>query len=412
MVESSRPAQGSRDSDQRSTVPRVRTVAFYLPQFHPIPENDSWWGAGFTEWTNVRRAKPAFSSHDHPRKSTALGEYDLRDDSVLYRQAELAAGHDIDAFCMYYYWFAGKRLLETPLDLYLDRGPDFPFCISWANENWSRRWDGKDHEVLIAQSYGDSTAAEVFADMAKYLTDPRYLRLDGRPVIVVHRVDHLPDPQRLAQTWRRLSEEAGLGSPYLIAAETRRNIDPRAMGFDAVAEFPPVGANTLGSALLRPPAGLSPHFRGRLMSYRRTAKRFMGRRAPAFRRHPGVMPGWDNSARRGMKATVYVGSSPQSYGAWLADARRREEQHEGPGLVFVNAWNEWAEGAYLEPDASSGDAYLAATRRAEAPAYPSAPMAAGVPSYGWIRSLALALAASGLNISRTVGDRVRGRNAS
>lgn len=407
MVESSRPAEDSRDPDLRAAAPRVRTVAFYLPQFHPIPENDSWWGEGFTEWTNVNRAEPAFVGHDHPRRPTALGEYDLRDESVLHRQAELAAAHDVDAFCVYYYWFAGKRLLETPLDLYLDTGPDFPFCISWANENWSRRWDGKDHEVLIAQSYDDSTAADVFADMQKYLADPRYLRLDGRRVIVVHRVDHLPDPQRLAQTWRRLSEEAGLGSLYLIAAETRRNIDPRSVGFDAVAEFPPVGANTLGSALLRPPAGLSRQFRGRLMSYRRTAKRFMARRAPSFRRHPGVMPGWDNSARRGMKATVYVGSSPQAYGAWLANARRREAQHDGGGLVFVNAWNEWAEGAYLEPDGSSADAFLSATRRADVQPSDRPAEANGMPSVGWWYSLTLAAAASGLNLIRSGRDRMR-----
>jgi lipopolysaccharide biosynthesis protein len=410
MIEDSRPARESSESERRAT-PRVRTVAFYLPQFHAIPENDRWWGEGFTEWTNVRRAEPAFAGHDHPRRATALGEYDLRDDSVLHRQAELAVAHDVDAFCMYYYWFAGKRLLETPLDLYVDRGPDFPFCISWANENWSRRWDGKDHEVLIAQSYDESTAAEVFADMERYLADPRYLRFDGRPVIVVHRVDHLPDPRRLAETWRRLSEEAGLGSPYLIAAETRRNIDPRDVGFDAVAEFPPVGANTLGSALLRPPAGLNRRFRGRLMSYRRTAKRFMQRRDASFRRHPGVMPGWDNSARRGMKATVYVGSSPQAYGAWIADARRREARHDGPGLVFVNAWNEWAEGAYLEPDASSGEAYLSATRRERVP-MPGRPTGTrGLPTVGWWYSLALAAAATALNAVRTACDWMRRRRA-
>ncbi|WP_347978091.1 glycoside hydrolase family 99-like domain-containing protein [Microbacterium sp. ProA8] len=411
MVDGSRAARESDESERQAGAPRVRTVAFYLPQFHAIPENDRWWGEGFTEWTNVRRAEPAFSGHDHPRRSTALGEYDLRDDSVLHRQAELAAAHDVDAFCMYYYWFAGKRLLETPLDLYLDRGPDFPFCISWANENWSRRWDGKDQEVLIAQSYDDSTAAEVFADMARYLADPRYLRFDGRPVIVVHRVDHLPDPRGLAQTWRRMSEAAGLGSPYLIAAETRRNIDPRDVGFDAVAEFPPVGANTLGSALLLPPAELSRQFRGRLMSYRRTAKRFMQRRDASFRRHPGVMPGWDNSARRGMKATVYVGSSPQAYGAWIADARRREARHEGPGLVFVNAWNEWAEGAYLEPDASSGQAYLSATRRGRMPPTARPAGTYGLPAIGWWYSLALAAAATGLNAVRTAGDSMRRRRA-
>jgi len=389
----------------------VRTVAFYLPQFHSIPENDRWWGEGFTEWTNVRRAQSAFDGHDHPRQAGVLGEYNLRDASVLHSQAELAAANGVDAFCIYYYWFSGKRLLESPLDDYLERGPDFPFCISWANENWSRRWDGKDHEVLIAQSYDASTAADVFADMRRYLVDPRYLRVEGRPVIVVHRVDHIPDVRRLTDTWRRLAEEAGLGPIYLVAAETRRHLDPRAVGFDAVAEFPPVGANTLGSALLVPPRGLDRAFRGRLMSYARTAERAMRRKTPQFRRHPGVMPAWDNSARRGMKGTVYVGASPELYGRWLAEARRREGEQKDARLVFVNAWNEWAEGAYLEPDATHGSAYLEATRRDWVPTGAVPPSRVGMPSLGWIRSLALSAAATGLNAVRWLRDRARSRDA-
>lgn len=400
-----------RKSNLDSPKGTSRTVAFYLPQFHPIPENDKWWGTGFTEWTNVRRARGAFVGHAHPRRAGALGEYDLRDIEVMHEQAALARQHDVDAFCMYYYWFDGKRLLETPLDAYLREGPDFPFCISWANENWSRRWDGKDHEVLIAQAYDESTAQSVFADMLRYLVDPRYLRVDGRPVILVHRIDHVPGGLQLAATWRRLSREAGLGDLYLVAAETRPHLDPRPVGFDAVAEFPPVGANTLGSALLTPPRGLSRSFRGRLMSYPRTARRYMRRRRPVFRRHPGVMPAWDNTARRSDAATVFVGASPQLYARWLAHARSTEDRFGRAGLVFVNAWNEWAEGAYLEPDALWGDAYLRATSRSHTDAGNSERLGVGLPSLPWCRSLILAAAASMLNSSRRISDWYRARRA-
>ncbi|WP_243075691.1 glycoside hydrolase family 99-like domain-containing protein [Microbacterium sp. SS28] len=397
-------AQGSGKTDMSV---RARTIAFFLPQFHTIPENDRWWGPGFTEWTNVRRARPAFSGHDHPRRAGPLGEYDLRDESVLHAQAALAVESGIDAFCIYYYWFSGKRLLEAPLDLYLKSGPDFPFCISWANENWSRRWDGKDHQVLISQEYDEGTAAEVFRDMLKYLSDPRYLRVDSRAVLVVHRVDHIPHAAKLAIAWRRIAREAGIGELYLIAAETRRHIDPRPVGFDAVAEFPPVGANTLGSALLRPPPRLDAKFRGRLMSYERTARRFMSRRPAEFRRHPGVMPGWDNSARRGPNATVYVDASPQRYSQWLAHARDAENRHGKDGLVFINAWNEWAEGAYLEPDASHGDEYLSATRPDYAWRAIPSKRPVGMPSVAWLRSTALAAAASALNAGRWLSERLR-----
>ena len=386
----------------------VRTVAFYLPQFHAIPENDEWWGDGFTEWVNVRRAVPAFRGHDQPRVPTDLGEYDLTDPGVLTAQTELAAQNGVDAFCFYYYWFAGKRLLEKPLDTYLERGPDFPFCISWANENWSRRWDGKEQELLIAQEYDESSAREVFTDFARYLRDPRYLTANGARVVVVHRADHLPNAREFARIWREEAIRLGLGPLYLVASETRPNLDPRSLGFDAVAEFPPVGSNTLRSAQLVPPQGLIAGFRGRLMSYPRTASRYMNRRRPAFRRHPGVMPGWDNTPRRGANATVYLDATPEHYATWLNHARRREATMPGDGLVFINAWNEWAEGAYLEPDRTTGTSYLDATGSARAatsrsPVRPSR----GRVSVGWLRSLALAAAASALNVARRARDLVR-----
>lgn len=391
--------------------PRPRTIAFYLPQFHAIPENDLWWGKGFTEWTNVRRAAPQFDGHAHPRTVGELGEYDLTDVQVMHDQAALAKANGIDAFCYYFYWFDGKRLLERPLDQFLASGPDMPFCISWANESWSRRWDGKEHEALITQEYGEETAERIFEAFLPLLRDPRYLRVDGAAVLMVHRTDHLPAGTGYAETWRRLADAAGVGPLHLVAAETHPGIDPTLSGFDAAAEFPPVGANTLGAARLLPPKGVAADFRGRLMSYPRLARRFERRAVPTFTRYRGVVPGWDNTARRGRAATVYVGATPARYRDWLTHARISEQRLRGDsGLVFVNAWNEWAEGAYLEPDAHHGRAYLEATSWEAGPVsddQSAAPV--GRPTYGWLHSVALATAGSMLQVGRRLASaRARG----
>jgi lipopolysaccharide biosynthesis protein len=369
---------------------RPRTVAFYLPQFHQIPENDSWWGEGFTEWRNVRRARPAFVGHDQPRVPGELGYYDLASGEVMRAQAELARAHGVDVFCFYFYWFGGRRLLERPLDAFVDSSIDMPFCVSWANESWTRRWDGKDREVLVGQDYGPGYAAEVFGSLLPYLTDARYLRVGGAAVILVHRAEHLPDPRALAATWRAAAEAAGVGPLHLVATETVHGVQPGPLGFDAVAEFPPVGANTLSSAWAAPLRGLARRFRGRLLSYERLADAFVHRPRAGHVRYPGVMPGWDNTPRRGHAATVYVGSSPATYARWLAVARRREQHERGAdGLVFVNAWNEWAEGAYLEPDRTHGRDYLEATRWAPTRVLPGVrPPARG--AYGAAQLLSLA----------------------
>lgn len=380
---------------------RPLTVAFYLPQYHAIPENDEWWGTGFTEWTNVRKATALFDGHDHPRRPADLGYYDLTVAGVADRQAELARANDVDAFCFYYYWFAGKRLLERPIDDYVERGPDFPFCISWANENWTRRWDGQDQSVLIGQDYAEGTAEQVFLDFLPYLRDPRYLRNDGRAVIMVHRVDHLPDAPQFARTWRELADQHGVGPLELIAAETKPGIRPAPFGFDAVSEFPPVGSNTLAAAKLVPPAGLSPDFRGRIMSYPRMVDRFMRRPEPGFVRYRAVAPGWDNTARRSNNSTIYLDSSPEGYRRWLQFARASEARRQH-GMVFVNAWNEWAEGSYLEPDETHGMDYLRATRWGAEP-LPRRPRAAiGKPGFPWLQSLAKSAAGSVLAAWRMV----------
>ena len=340
-----------------------KTAAFYLPQFHTIPENDEWWGEGFTEWTNVRRARPLFEGHYQPQvPDTPFGEYDLLDENVMKWQVELAERYDVDAFVFYHYWFAGRRLLQEPVDRFVQGELSHEFAICWANENWTRRWDGKEREVLLGQRYTADSPSEVFESFLPYLSDPRYLIRDGARVLLVHRADHLPQPRTFAETWRRLAAERGLGELWLVASETH-NVSPEELGFDAVAEFPPVGDSDLRTALTRLPAGAVKDFRGRMCSYSALANRYMTRNPASFVRHPTVVPRWDNTPRRMGSATLYVGSTPQLYAQWLAHARRAEGAARGrDGLVFINAWNEWAEGAYLEPDNKWGHAYLDATR--------------------------------------------------
>ncbi|MBS4753303.1 glycoside hydrolase family 99-like domain-containing protein [Nocardioides sp. zg-ZUI104] len=385
----------------------MKTVAFYLPQFHAIRENDEWWGKGFTEWTNVARARPQYEGHNHPRVSTLLGEYDLTDSSIYKQQTELARDSGVDAFCMYFYWFGGHRLLERPVEAWRENTELLPYCLSWANESWSRRWDGKDREVLMRQEYASGFAEELFADLLPHLRAPHYLQVDGRPVFVVHRIDLVPQAREFADRLRRLACEAGLRGIYLIAAETKPGIRPSVFGCDAVAEFPPVGQNTLGSAYLRPLARVRRDFRGRLMSYNRLARRFERRKSVDFVRHPGVAPAWDNTARRQSHATIYAGASPERYGNWLRHARQREAAARGEnGLVFVNAWNEWAEGAYLEPDERSGTAYLDVTAGRALSASSATPIHGLFWTYPQMRSLALATAGSVLAVVRRVRARL------
>lgn len=388
----------------------MRTIAFYLPQFHAIPENDAWWGEGFTEWTNVDRARPFFEGHRQPRVPGTLGRYSLLDRATLARQSELARQHGVDGFCIYYYWFDGHRLLEKPLDMWAADADLLPYCVSWANESWTRRWDGKEREVLMPQTYPRGFEEGLFHDLLPHFRNTRYLQVDGRPILLVHRPTLIPDPNSFATRLRTLAATAGLPGLHLVGAETVANLRPAPLGFDAIAEFPPVGANTLRTAQLRPVPGIDKSFRGRLMSYDRLQARYMRRREPSFVRYSGVIPGWDNTARRMRNATIYYGESPLAYANWLSHARQREKRLRGAdGLVFVNAWNEWAEGAYLEPDLHAADAFLRASR-ASGVRSPGSGMGsrryAGLWSYPQVRSIALTAGGSVLAARRRIAGAV------
>lgn len=352
-------------------------LAFYLPQYHPIPENDEWWGRGFTEWRNVARARPQFRGHYQPHLPADLGYYDLRVPEVRAQQAELAAGAGVGGFVYYHYWFNGRRLLERPVDEVLASGePRFPFCLAWANENWTRRWDGGDHEVLMAQHYSpDDDIAHIRA-LRGALTDDRYVTVQGKPVLLVYRSSLLPDSAATTDRWRREVESWGLPGLHLLRVESFRTEtgDPRAAGFDAAVQFQPSWENI-------PPAPrwfrarqhlrrVDDRFSHRVFRYDDLADLAIAAPPKEYPRWPGVTPGFDNSSRRRHEATILVEPSPATYGRWLDVALERSETVadllgcETPGLVFVNAWNEWAEGNHLEPDIRFGHAFLDATRRA------------------------------------------------
>jgi lipopolysaccharide biosynthesis protein len=345
--------------------PDVRVIAFYLPQYHPIPENSLWWGEGFTDWRNVRRASPNFIGHEQPHEPSELGYYDLRSAEVRERQAALAQEFGVHGFCYYVYWFNGKRLLHQPLDEVLASGrPEFPFCICWANENWTRRWDGLDREILISQEYSAADSRAFIRHMLPALADRRYIRVEGRPLVLVYKLDLIPDARMMTEIWREEAKRSGVGELYLCAARTTFIGDPTAFGFDACVEFPPHRFQAYG--LNAQVTITNPEFRGLVFDYRDQVVQSLAVTAEDYTIFRTVMPSWDNTARRQNDGTIFVRSSPDVFEYWL-----REMIHETrrllpaeKRLIFVNAWNEWAEGCHLEPDRRYGRQYLDAVRSA------------------------------------------------
>jgi glycosyltransferase involved in cell wall biosynthesis len=341
----------------------VKTIAFYLPQFHPIPENDAWWGKGFTEWTNVSKAQPNFEGHYQPHLPDELGYYDLRVPEIQKRQVELAKKYGIYGFCFYYYWFAGKRLLERPLNQYRANSElDLPFCLCWANENWTRRWDGAEQEVLIGQTHNEQEYLHFIEDISPYFKDPRYIRIDGKPVLLVYRINLLPNPQTAARIWRDECKRLGIGDIYLIAVQSFGITDPRPYGFDAAVEFPP---SYLGAADVDPGSLklTNPNFKGKILDYHSAANIMIQRRADGYPLFKTVMLAWDNTARRQNDSHIFINATPSAYQSWLENVvtYTRNNLPRDQRFVFINAWNEWAEGTHLEPDRRYGYAYLQAT---------------------------------------------------
>ena len=338
----------------------TKAIAFYLPQYHPVPENDQWWGKGFTEWTNVAKAKPLFPGHYQPHVPSDLGFYDLRLPEVRKAQADMARQYGISGFCYYHYWFNGKRLLNRVFDEVMVTGkPDFPFCLCWANENWTRAWDGGDSEILVGQKYSRQDDLDHIKWLIQAFRDPRYIKIYGKPLLLIYRAGDLPDSTNTAVLWREEVIKAGFPDLYLCKIEsfTDEHSDPVESGFDASVEFQPDWTN-LGNK--------SPQYDNiNVFNYTDIVDRMIHKPDPGYMRFPCVTPSWDNSPRRGKDGYIFHNSNPVIYEKWLRHAISTVGNHKPEEkIVFINAWNEWGEGNHLEPDIKSGHAYLHATKRA------------------------------------------------
>jgi hypothetical protein len=357
-------SEGRSDRDHPGDGLPLR-LAFYLPQFHETPQNDAWHGTGFTEWTLVAKARPLFPGHQQPHLPGELGFYDLRLPEVRELQARLARSHGVSGFMYYHYWFMGQQLLERPFREVLRSGtPDFPFCLCWANERWTRRWQGAGDELFIEQEYSEEDDIEHIRWLIEAFKDERYIHVKGRPLLTIYNPHKLPNPKRTVEIWSDECARAGVARPWLVGFETWGIVlDPADIGFDASAEFQPHRIDTLVEQMA-PPPGCDPG--NEVYNYAEIARAFGARPDPSWTHYPCVVTGWDNTPRRrDGEAFLLAGSTPERYGEWLAQSMRNQMRTQGnDGVVFINGWNEWAEGSHLEPDVTYGRRYLEATRDA------------------------------------------------
>lgn len=338
----------------------IKAIAFYLPQFHQIPENDQWWGEGFTEWTNTRKATPLFKGHYQPREPHPdIGHYDLTDINVMRNQVEMARRHGIYGFCFYHYWFSGKRLLEKPLDLLLECPEiDFPFCLCWANENWTRRWDGGDKTILMKQEYNEGDAQAFIEETEQYLRDERYIKFEGKPLISIYHISDIPDAKSWISVWREHCRKVGIGEISIYAVyHSALNKDAKAedLGVDGFIEFPPHHCQS--------PVTYDKTY---VYDYKNHAKIYGSHISRPKKCIKAVMLGWDNTARKGSEALLFDNFDALDYYKWLREviSYTLKNFQALDRLVFINAWNEWAEGTYLEPDKKYGYNSLNITSRA------------------------------------------------
>lgn len=340
----------------------VRVIAFYLPQFHPIPENDQWWGKGFTEWTNVAKARPLFNGHEQPKVPADLGFYDLRVPETREAQAVMARKYGIHGFAYWHYWFGGRRILERPFDEVLQSGkPDFPFCLAWANETWSGIWHGSPNKILIEQVYpGRNDYIEHYNSVRKAFLDDRYIKVGNKPIFVIYRPLNIPDTKIFFDTWNELAVKDGFAGMHYVAIsnEVEEEFDHLiGLGYAAVSP------NRL-SQLSKTTDSLRKKVTRRLMDkpfimeYKKAIKFLTGETENLPNCYPAIVPNWDNSPRSGKRALILKQSTPALFKEHLQQVLAIVRRKQGERIVFLKSWNEWAEGNYIEPDLKYGNEYL------------------------------------------------------
>lgn len=354
----------------------IKPIAIYLPQFHPIPENDTWWGKGFTEWTNVTKAQPRFEGHYQPHLPADLGFYDLRLEEARLAQETMAKEFGIHGFCYYHYWFNGKLLLNEPLDRKLkNKAEDLPFMMCWANENWTRAWDGLDREVLLHQDYGFEDDRVHMQHLITYFKDDRYIKIEGKPVFVIYRPRLFPDIEKTISIWREMVKEAGFPDLYIGFSQNHEHpFSPEEKGFDFGFQFHPnfgtqSGGTIYGIDLM---SRIKRRIRKKLHLELERFKYYFDysdysekQKQVEFKKdiYPGITPMWDNSARRKENPFILHDSTPEKYKSWLKHIKDNYPWESVPeNFIFINAWNEWAEGNHLEPCQKWGTKYLEATK--------------------------------------------------
>jgi hypothetical protein len=363
---------------RKRSVSPVKILAIYFPQFHRLPENDMWWGNGFTEWINVTKAKPQFKGHYQPRLPSELGFCDIMVPGMREEQARFARRYGIYGFCYYHYWFNGRRILEKAVDRVIESGePDLPFCFCWANENWTKRWDGSTFDVQLLQNYSHEDDLEHILQLIPIFKDRRYITIEGKPIFFVYRIELLPNPKKTAEIWREEIKKAGFPGIYLgIFENFKSGIDPGSLGFDAAVEFGP-DIRCLGEPMYWDPkydeafqdGEIEIGYRqNKVYSYNTVVKNTIAKPDTPYKRFRGAFPSWDNSPRRPTikGSTIVHGSTPEKFEVFVEkiidDTYRLHKGEER--LVFINAWNEWAEGCHIEPDRRFGLGYLEAIRTA------------------------------------------------
>ncbi|MBD3727084.1 MAG: glycoside hydrolase family 99-like domain-containing protein [Moraxella osloensis] len=358
-------------------------IAFYLPQYHPIPENDDAWGVGFTEWNNVVKSQPRFKGHYQPHIPRELGFYDLRLEETRSKQFEMALEYGVDAFCFYSYWLNNKVVLGLPLELELKAvNRDFPICLCWANENWTRAWDGREADLIMRQDYDLNELMRYFEYLVSVFKNPRYLRKDKSPIFLVYSPEEIPPALNFPALIRTFAKKSGINSLHLIAVKHGRAERPSSYyisnGYDEVVLFQPnkqdfPSSEGLGSKFKEFARKITPQslfnvIRSRFTSYQSISyKRLaleLARRELADFEIPCVFPSWDNTARRSI-STVIENNDPEIFRDWLKqEILKKKKQNNGFNAVFINAWNEWAEGCHLEPDQRNGLIFLEAVKSA------------------------------------------------